>query len=451
MKTEAPPRSSFFRNERGSQMQCTWTTAVTLRCALALICVSAALDCAHAAARSWTPDRIIVTFWCPPPATDEALAAVAAEHYTMMWAPESGLDAVARHGLRAMLMDSLLAPATLDDPARKAELDALIARVKNHPAMEAYFLTDEPSAAAFPAWGRLVGYLRERDPAHLAYINLFPTYATNEQLGTKGETVTAYREHLRQFIDIVKPGLISYDHYHFLKKSDGDQYFLNLGMIRQAALEAGLPFLNIIQASTVVKSWRLPTAAELRWLVYTTIAYGGRGISYFTYWGPASYGGLYQDGKRAPLALDAAELNAEIAALSPALMSLDSVGAYHTPPLPRGAEPIPADAPVQIAGPGAFVLGLFGKAAQATAFMVVNRNYREAVSARIRVPEATRVQEFVRASGKWRGYATPRAERTITVELEPGDGRLFRLVRQHSGAQTSAERGRKGARHATSS
>ena len=28
------------------------------------------------------------------------------------------------------------------------------------------------------------------------------------------------------------------------------------------------------------------------------MAYGGRGISYFTYWGPPEYNGLYVDGKR---------------------------------------------------------------------------------------------------------------------------------------------------------
>ena len=76
-----------------------------------------------------------------------------------------------------MLTSDLLNPETLDDPAKRAQLDALIETVKNHPAMEAYYITDEPGAGAFPGLGKLVAYLRERDPAHLAYINLFPTYA----------------------------------------------------------------------------------------------------------------------------------------------------------------------------------------------------------------------------------------------------------------------------------
>lgn len=383
------------------------------------------VSCAQAAG-TWRLDHLMTTFWCPPPATDEALAAVAAEHYTMTWVPESGLDGAARHGLRAMLQDGLLSPATLDDAAKRAQLDALIDRVKGHPALYAYFITDEPSATAFPGLGRLVAYLRERDPAHLAYINLFPTYASNEQLGTTGDVVTAYREHLRQYIEVVKPGLISYDHYHFFKSGDGDQYFLNLGMIRQAALDAGLPFLNIIQADTIIESWRLPNAQELRWLIYTTLAYGGRGISYFTYWGPAAYGGLYQDGKRTPLALEVARLNGEVAALSPALMQLDSLGAYHTPPLPLGAEAIPAHSPVQVAAEGQFVLGLFGPG-KPTAFMLVNRDYRQGAVARLRLAKGIRgVQEYDRRTRAWRGYAAP-AGQGLTVHLEPGDGRLFRL------------------------
>jgi len=107
-------------------------------------------------------------------------------------------------------------------------------------------------------------------------------------------------------------------------------------------------------------------------------------------------------------------------------MALDSLGAYHTAPLPLGAEAIPADAPVQIVGPGEFVLGLFGSGGRVTAFMVVNRDYRRAATARVRLPAGTTgVQEFDRSLGRWRGYAD--GAETITVNLNPGDGRLFRL------------------------
>lgn len=398
---------------------------------------------------SWRQKEFLITFWSPPPADDKALAAVAAEHYNLTWVPEEGLDCVARHGLRAMLTSDLLNPATLENPTRRAKLDALINRVKNHPALEAYFLTDEPGAGAFPGLGKLVAYLRNRDPAHLAYINLFPTYANQQQLGvtadaaarervgipnnfagvgTNNKTVLAYQNHLKKYLEIVKPDLISYDHYHFLKQSDGNQYFLNLGLIRKASLEAKKPFLNIIQASTVERSWRLPNAQELRFLVFTTMAYGGRGISYFLYWGPKAQGGLYQDGKPSPLAREAAALNAEIRRFGPVLLTLESKGVYHTAPLPYGATAVPPTAPVQFQGPGEFVLGLFGKEGKTTALLVVNRNDHQSATATLKIGlPGDRIQELDRRTGQWTEGEKPGTNRVLKVKLAPGDGRMFRV------------------------
>ncbi len=406
----------------------------------------------------WTQKQFIVTFWCSPPPTDEALTRVAAEGFNLTESPPEGLDAVARHGLRAMLQSPLLRPETLEDPVKRAQLDALIEKVKNHPAMEAYYIRDEPGAGAFPELGKLFDYLRERDPAHFAYVNLYPTYANAQQLGvtadaaararvgyptnfagvgTDDQTVLRYREHVKQYLEIVKPELISYDHYHFLKPDkdsrlvDGKQYFLNLALIRQAAREAQKPFLNIIQANTIEQSWRLPNANELRFLVFTTMAYGGRGISYFTYWGPAKYNGLYQDGKPAPLLAPVVALNKEINAFGPALMKLDSVAVYQTAPLPYGAEPIPPESPVRITGPGEFVLGLFAKTGERkpSAFMIVNRDYQQAATAVVKVAMSGRqLQELNRHSGLWEACATLKGARTAEIKLNPGDGRLFRVV-----------------------
>jgi len=239
----------------------------------------------------WRVGKPIVTYWAGPPLTEAVAAQLAEGGWNVVWGTEKDLETAAKHGLRLQLQDPLLSPASLDDPERRAKLDALIERVRSHPALYSYFLRDEPSAGDFPALGRLVEYLRQRDPMHLAYINLFPTYATNEQLGTKGDVVTAYREHLRLYLEIVKPDLISYDHYQFRANSDGDQYFLNLSLIREFALASKLPFLNIVQACSWTPSMRVPNGDELRYLVYTTLAYGAQGISYYVTAGPTTWAG----------------------------------------------------------------------------------------------------------------------------------------------------------------
>ena len=139
--------------------------------------------------------------------TDAAAGQMAEGGFNVVWCTEKELDVAHRHGLRAQLQDGLLAPATLDSPALRNKLDALIEpRAAGTRPFTATSSPTSPAPPAFAGLGKLVAYLRQRDPDHLAYINLFPTYASNEQLGTKGDVVTAYREHLRQYLETVEAG-----------------------------------------------------------------------------------------------------------------------------------------------------------------------------------------------------------------------------------------------------
>ena len=157
----------------------------------------------------------------------------------------------------------------------------------------------------------------------------------------------------------------------------------------------------------------------------------GRGLSYYLYWGSVTDAGLYQEGKKTSLADSAAVLNHEMAALSPALMKLESLGVYQSAPLPIGAEAVPETSPVRLEGRGELVLGLFGGGGTtATAFMVVNRSHKlESVAALRLAPKVRRVEEYDRGSQRWKRYPFNASKGVLTVPLKPGDGRLFRFVR----------------------
>ena len=395
-----------------------------------------------ATANPWTIGTPIVTYWAGPPMTDDAAQQMEDGGWNLVWCGEKDLDLVGRHGLRGQLEDPLLAPATLDDPGRREKLDALIGRVRAHPALYAYFITDEPNATNFPGLGKLVAYLRERDPAHLAYINLFPTYATNEQLGNRGDTVPAYQAHLRQYVDVVKPGLISYDHYQFTTNGDSPHYFLNLDMVRRAAQDAGVPFLNIVQACSWTPSMRVPKGDEMRYLVYTTLAYGGQGISYFVYT-YAGFEGCIANTNGTPTALyDAlAPLNREFVAVAQELQPLRSLGIYHAGMRPPGTEPFPTDSafildppvssmeykiPERVKG---VMVGTFGPAgassgaAPATHALVVNLDYRSEAVVGIRGPKPLEI--FDPGTARWLPALGLRAE----LRLAPGGGKLVRVRR----------------------
>lgn len=400
---------------------------------------------------TWEIGTPIVSYWAGPgfpnggDLTDAAASQMREGGWNLVWCEETELDVVHRHGLRGLLSSDLLNPAVLDDPAKRETLDALILRVQQQPGFYAYHLSDEPGTTHFPALARLVAYLRERDPAHLAYINLFPIYASNEQLGTTGVATVAYTEYLRKYVEDVQPSLLSFDHYHFTKAGDEPQYFLNLALARKRALSAGIPFLNIVQAS----AWgptplasptgpRVPVGDEMRFLVYTTLAYGAQGISYYVYSFPGHVGNVTEpDGTPKPLYHVLKELNPEFVAIAKVLQPLTSLNVFHTGMQPLGAEPLPKQATFTLDPPVAdmdytpqervqgVLLSEFGhsekNATSGTHVLVVNLDYKAERTVGVHGPAPLDV--FDATTGKW----LPVDGSSVELHLPNGGGKLVRV------------------------
>ena len=420
---------------------------MTIRPLLAAIALTALLSAPSRTADAWKVGTPIVSYWAGPgfpngsDLNDAAATQLAEGGWNLVWCRERELDVAQRHGLRGLLTADLLSPAALDDPKQREALDALIERVKKHPAFYAYHLSDEPSAPAFPALGRLVAHLRERDPEHLAYINLLPTYANNEQLGTKGAKVEAYTEHLRQYVEIVRPSLLSYDHYQLANEGDATDYFLNLALVREKAMASGLPFLNIVQAASWVpaenaspQSPRVPTPDEMRFLVYSTLAYGAQGISYYVYCFPGHRGGMaLADGTPTPLYHALKTLNREFVAIAKELQPLKSHGVFHGGMQPPGVAPLPKESaftfdppiPAMDYRPGerveGVVLSLFGAGDAATHTLVVNPDYKLERTVGLTGPAPLEI--FDATTGQWSPTGGPHAE----LRLPGGAGKLVRV------------------------
>ena len=240
----------------------------------------------------------------------------------------------------------------------------------------------------------------------------------------------------------MKPALLSYDHYQFAVKGDNPDYFLNLALIRRAAQQAGLPFLNIVQACTWAASMRVPKPDEMRYLVYTTLAGGAQGISYYVYSCPG-HTGMIAHAEGAPTErYDALKtLNREFVAVASQLQPLRCAGVYHQGMLPPGAEPLPKDALVRFDPPlvemeyrsprpvkGA-MLGFFGqspkknKAVRPTHVVVVNLDYNAEATLRLVGPR--RLELFDATTGQWSKASSKRVE----LRLPAGGGKLVRISR----------------------
>jgi hypothetical protein len=273
--------------------------------------------------------EFIVTFWWPPAITQANLQQIADGGYNLVMiypiAPSYGLKVLnwaQELGLKVMLTDPNISPYRVN---LEADIKEITDAYKNHPALWGYYIIDEPSANQFTDLAKLHSLLLQDDPLHFPYINLFPNYAVASQLNTPD-----YATYIRRFVDTVKPSILSYDHYALMDSGDRPGYFANLEIIRAEALRAGIPFMQIILA-TPFPGVRDPSAADLRYQVYTTLAYGAKGISYFTYAVPdSSFGDGLLDRQGVPTSkwYAARDINWEVRRLGPWLLGLRSTGVF---------------------------------------------------------------------------------------------------------------------------
>ena len=318
------------------------------------------------AAATWTMGDPIVSHWIADTLTETMAQHAVAGGFNIVWINRSQvvgqaqmlaqLDIAQTYGLRGVVHSYILTPEVLDAPTWRTELlDPLIDAFKTHPAAYGYFIADEPSATRFADLARLKDYILQRDPDHLVHINLADnTFATNS-LG-----VPTHQEYLDQYLNTVQPQLISYDHYTFVTGGDRYSYFSNLATFRRAAIQVDVPLLNVVQGmgwedpNSSISSYRLPNANELRFLNYTTLAYGGQGISYFNYWRfEGATGGIqpYPDGSDTEVYTALKSLNPQFMAIAGQLQPLASLGAYHLGDRPPGTVRLPGNSPFTVTPP----------------------------------------------------------------------------------------------------
>lgn len=214
----------------------------------------------------------------------------------------------------------------------RANIAGLAAQVSSSAAVLGVYLRDEPSVALMPGLGRVAAQLRESLPDRLPYVNLFPMHAEAEQLGVRN-----YELYVRKAIALVHPPFLSYDNYSLLGGTMRARFFTNLEIIRRLSLEAKIPFWDCILANAHF-NYMEPSDATLNLQVYSTLAYGGRGIEYFTYFTPpiGNYrlGAIDQFGNRTSTWELLRRINNQIHALAPTLIRLRSTGVYHSPAVP---------------------------------------------------------------------------------------------------------------------
>ncbi len=298
------------------------------------------------------------------------------------------------------------------------------------------YLCDEPNSSAFPALARCVetmGGLTEQT----AFINLFPMYANETQLGNP-----TYREHVEQFFDTVKPRWASVDIYPCNVSGLYGGYMENLAIVADACRAREVPFSVYLQSVSFAASKRTPSEKDLEWQTWCIRSFGASETIYFTYMTPYSTAEDFKpaliDHELQPTArwFAAQKINGEFAALDAAFARYPknlgtftvNAGSGDKTAFMRFGGQIDFGAVIQeVDSASPLLFGCFTNGADGYAFTVVNcENLQKDIPAELRLKTNASLTVWQNGASS---RLDPDAEGFVSLTLENGEGVFCEVIR----------------------
>jgi len=360
------------------------------------------------------------------------------------------LEMAADHGLQAMVCDTRFAPSGESDWREQAS--AAVEEYRELPAVFGFFVRDEPACQDLEQVGAMVGLLRSEAPEKVAYVNAY---------GCGGRGADSYAEYVEQYARIIRPSFLSFDCYPISRppsKADCDvSYADDCGVewpeigayyrdcywdawetFRQVCWKYDLPLWGFALATPHAHSvWFYGPVTEgtVRLEVFTGLAHGIHALQYFTLYGRTSpsysEGVLTADGQPSEQHPFFSQVNREVSVLGAIVRELRCTGVFHTGPLTSGCRRFTTPRPgrdtshrplAALSGDPCIVSFLRGEDGQRH-IMFVNRNPAKAGRILAELEDGWQAGQLEASNGTECGLDGPR----IRIDLEPGDGMLFRL------------------------
>jgi hypothetical protein len=304
---------------------------------------------------------------------------------------------------------------------------------------------DEPSASDFAALAEEVKAVKKYAPGKLAYINLFPNYATSSQLGAK--TYVAY---LNKYVKIVHPQFLSYDNYmvqyssNLKDRKGAANYYKNLLAVRRVALQNDLPYWIIVASMQVRDYVTSPSPANLRLQAYIPLAAGFDGISWYTYSPNWDYSydvhsPIDGKGQKTKTWRTIKKINGQVLALAPLMNRLTSTGVYFTSSTTIESLPkLPGKIIKSVQNNEPLMIGEFTDGNEHSYVMFVNLNLEQSVEFTFTSQKAIK-EVWIISAGKRKNVRGRKKNIMSTknegehherkkITLKPGAGKLIELV-----------------------
>jgi len=318
----------------------------------------------------------------------------------------------------------------------------LVQHYKDHPAVLGYNLIDEPFGELYPMLKETSDKIKALDPDHMIYTN---HYALNDEgthyFSLEGTPPMGYEAYYKDWI-ATNPDIISYDYYPFKKQGFDDKvHYQTLEFFRTQSLLNEIDFWAYIQSVAYdIFDILEPNEPQMRFQIYSTLAYGAKGYVYWTYGTPTGdepelafiHGAIIRsDGTKNDTYEYARKINGEVLSIGSVLLSLTSVGVYHTGKIPPFTTPLPDDFFWQLAEENAalpLIISHFEDEAGRAFIMIVNRDMEQAQPISFLLSgKLQAVKEVCKATGHEIETTYDCEEGKLSVYLEPGDGKLYAL------------------------
>lgn len=326
-------------------------------------------------------------------------------------------------------------------PELKTEPEKTANRFKNHPALEGYYLGDEPGRPLFEELGELNKRLKSADDKHYSFVNLYPNINSNRsKFGTKD-----YMEYVNVFDSIFPAPYLSFDFYPVVDGGIHPRWYENMEFYVKKYQTENRPFWAFALTTSYLaysddspqpslndfyqlyntyqpeKTFvhDIPTLAELRLQIFVNLAYGAQGIEYWSFRGFGSP--LDAQGKRTVVYDRLQKISNEIQNYSGVFLGAKVVSVRQTGlNIPDGTTRVTQlPAPIKLLetiGEGAVVSVLENNG---NSFLViVNRDFKNAMKLVIYTDET--VKKVMKD-----GSLVPASDFTAATEIEPGDAAIY--------------------------
>ena len=383
---------------------------------------------------------IIGIFWGPPAglSTNEQYRAIRAANVDYIQFTEDamhpGVDARKRNMEILELAEKNGLKYYPADPrvnGSEADITNMVNTYKSHPATGGYYIKDEPGPDALDKYAAIYRQIIRQDPACVPFVNLLPDFAVKDY----------EKSYVEKWVEKVgKDNLqyLSFDNYPFRwDGSFGETYFNNLDIFRRAGLKYDVKTSCYLQSMGIVGAYRRPDANELRYSVYSALAYGIKNIVWFTYCTPTGQpvekfmsAVIDSNGNKTDMYAPFKTVNGEAHQLGKTLVNLDAMEVFHTRPQGPGQVALPAGFFWQPEQRNAdlIITRFVSRNSKKEFVMVVNKSLTNGQQLIFAIHRPVKKIYEVSKKGKYHTSARYRRKNsTLRADFLPGEGKLFEL------------------------